>query len=46
MLLVRAGLAVFGLACVYSGRLPAEAIFVGPAMMVAGVCMKEINKRE
>ena len=46
MLLVRAGLALFGLACIYCGRLPVEAIFVGPAMMVAGVAMKEINKRE
>jgi len=46
MLLVRAGLAVFCLACVKSERLPSEAILVGPAMMVAGVAMKEINRRE
>jgi hypothetical protein len=46
MLLVPTGLALFGLACVYSGWLPDEAIFVGPAMMAAGVTMKEINKRE
>jgi hypothetical protein len=46
MLLVWTGLALFGLAGIYCGRLPVEAIFVGPAMMVAGVAMKEVNKRE
>ena len=45
-LLVRTGFALFCLACVYSARLPAEAIFAGPAMMVAGVAMIERNKRE
>jgi hypothetical protein len=29
-----------------SSRLPLEALFVGPALMVAGVVMTEWNKRE
>jgi len=45
-LLLRTGLALFGIACINSGRLPIEALFVGPAVMVAGVAMKEFNKRE
>jgi hypothetical protein len=45
MLLLRAGLALFWLACLNSGRLPIEALFVGPAMMVAGVTMTVFNKR-
>jgi hypothetical protein len=44
-LLVRIGLGLFCLACVDSWRLPFEALFVGPAMMVAGVAMIEGNKR-
>jgi hypothetical protein len=45
-LLLRTGLALFWLACINSWRLPIEALFVGPAMMVAGVAMTVRNKRE
>ena len=45
-LLLRAGLALFWLACINSGRLPIEALFVGPAMMVAGFTMTVFNKRD
>jgi hypothetical protein len=45
-LLLKAGLALFWLACLNSVRLPIEALFVGPAMMVAGVTMTVFNKRE
>ena len=45
-LLLRAGLALFWLACLNSGRLPIEALFVGPAMMVAGATMMVFNKRD
>jgi hypothetical protein len=45
-LLLKTGLALFWLACINSGRLPIEALFVGPAMMVAGVTMPVFNKRE
>jgi hypothetical protein len=45
-ILLRIGLALFWLACINSWRLPVEALFVGPAMMVAGVIMTVFNKRE
>ena len=45
-LLLHAGWMVFGIACLDSARLPVEALYVGPAMMVAGVAMIERNKRE
>ena len=45
-LLLKAGLALFWLACIDSGRLPIEALFVGPAMMVAGVTMTVFYKWE
>ena len=45
-LLVKAGLALFWLACIDNWRLPIETLFVGPAMMVAGVTMSLGNKRE
>jgi hypothetical protein len=45
-LLLHAGWVLFGIACLNSARLPVEALFVGPGMMVAGVAMIERNKRE
>jgi hypothetical protein len=45
-LLLHAGWVLFGVACLESARLPMEALFVGPGMMVAGVAMIERNKRE
>jgi hypothetical protein len=45
-LLLYAGWVLFGIACLDSARLPVEALFVGPAMMVAAVAMIERNKRE
>jgi hypothetical protein len=44
--LLHAGWIVFGVACLNSARLPVEALFVGPGMMVAGVAMIERNDRE
>ena len=46
MLVIRAGLVMFCLACLYSERLPTEALLVGPAVMVAGGLMAEYNKRQ
>jgi len=46
MLLLKAGLVMFWLACINSVRLPIEALIVGPAMMVAGVIMTLSNQRE
>ena len=46
LLLVRSGLVLFAVTCVASARLPAEAIFAGPAMMLAGAAMQEYYKRE
>ena len=40
MLLVPVGLVLFALACLYSSRLPVETIWVGPAMMAAGVAIE------
>jgi hypothetical protein len=45
-LILHAGWVLFGIACLESLRLPVEALFVGPGMMVAGVAMIERNKRE
>jgi hypothetical protein len=45
-LILHAGWVLFGIACLNSARLPVEALFVGPGMMVAGVAMIERNKRE
>jgi hypothetical protein len=45
-LLLHTGWVLFGIACLNSARLPVEALFVGPAMMIAGVAMIERNKRE
>ncbi|HUE21371.1 MAG TPA: hypothetical protein VMQ86_06800 [Bryobacteraceae bacterium] len=45
-LLLHAGWVLFGIACLDSARLPVEALFVGPAMMVAAVAMIERNHRE
>jgi hypothetical protein len=45
-LLLYAGWVLFGAACLESARLPVEALFVGPAMMVAGAVMIELNGRE
>ena len=46
MALIWAGLLLFWLACVYSEHLPEEALFVGPAMAIAGVVMREYNRRQ
>lgn len=45
-LLLHAGWILFGIACLTSARLPAEALLVGPAMMVGAVAMIEMNKRD
>jgi hypothetical protein len=45
-LLLHSGWVLFGIACLDSARLPVEALFVGPAMMIAAVAMIEFNKRE
>jgi hypothetical protein len=45
-LLLHAGWALFGIACLDSARLPAEALLVGPGMMAAAVVMIELDKRE
>jgi hypothetical protein len=45
-LLLKGGLALFWLACIDSVRLPIETIFVGPAMMVAGITMTAYNKHK
>ena len=37
MILIRAGFALFAMACIESDRLPVEALFIGPALMLAGV---------
>jgi hypothetical protein len=43
---MQAGWVLFGMACLNSTRLPAEAFLVGPAVMIAGVAMIEWDKRE
>jgi len=45
-ILLKTGWALFWLACINSAQLPIEALFVGPAMMVAGAIMKERNNAE
>ena len=40
------GLLSFASACLNSERLPVEAVFVGPLLMLAGVVMMHRNKRE
>jgi len=42
--ILHSGWILFGIACLNSARLPVEAMFVGPGMMAAGVCMIEHNK--
>jgi hypothetical protein len=44
--LLHGGWALFAMACVNSARLPVEALFVGPGMMLAAVAVKETIKRE
>src|SRR5271165_6484271 len=43
--LMQAGWLLFGIACLNSARLPAEALLIGPATMAAGVAMCERDKR-
>ena len=45
-LLLKGGLALFALACIFSGRLPEGALLVGPGMMAAGVILREVNRRD
>jgi hypothetical protein len=45
-LFVWAGVLLFWLACINSEHLPVEALFVGPALMLAGVIMIERDKHE
>jgi hypothetical protein len=44
--IVRAGLLLFWLACIYSEYIPVEALLVGPGLMLAGVIMMKRNERE
>jgi hypothetical protein len=43
-LLVWSGLVLFWAACIWSERLPLEALLVGPALMVAGVILTVMNR--
>ena len=44
--LISSGFLLFALACIDSDKLPTAALLVGPGMMVAGVVLKEQNRRD
>jgi hypothetical protein len=43
--LIRGGIILFWVTCLDASRLPVEALFLGPALLLAGVLMSELNKR-
>ena len=46
VVLIWSGTLLFWLACLYSYRLPVEALFVGPVIAFAGMLTKEYNQRQ